>query len=85
MVVAACVVAPAPGADRIHLTRVAADVTSCTAAGNVRAPLDSQGQVDYVNAERELRNQAVGLNANAIFVTSATLGVPVEGVAYRCP
>jgi hypothetical protein len=38
-----------------------------------------------VDNSNELRNQAVGLGGNVVYVTLSTLGVPAEGVVYRCP
>jgi hypothetical protein len=81
---AACV-ALAPGADKVRITKVATEVATCTAVGNISVPGNAQGQVDMGNAETQFRNQTVGLGGNAAFVTSAPLGFPVEGVAYRCP
>jgi hypothetical protein len=40
-------------------------------------PRKPEGQVDMGNAETQFRNAA--------FVTFWTVGVPVEGIAYRCP
>lgn len=78
-------VTPAPGADKIKVTHNSADVAACTAAGNIKVPKNSNGLVDMATAETEFRNQAVGLGANAALVTVGPLGVPVEGIAYRCP
>jgi len=58
---------------------------SCSAVGNINVSRDAQGQVDNANANTEFRNQVIGPGGNTAFVTSAQLGVPVEGVAYRCP
>jgi hypothetical protein len=44
-----------------------------------------QGPSQVADSSTVLRNKAVGLGGNVIFVTSATLGVPDQGVAYRCP
>jgi hypothetical protein len=82
--IAACV-SLAPGADKVRLTKSAADVANCTAAGNIRVPYTADGQIDVANANDEFRNQVVGLGGNTAYVTSAPLGVPIEGVAYRCP
>ena len=81
----ACVVALAPGADKVRLTKNASEVSGCTAVGNVKVPSDAGGQVDLGNASAQFRNQVIGLGGNTGFLTSAPLGVPVEGVAYRCP
>lgn len=81
---AACV-SLAPGAYKVRITKNSSDVSKCTAVGNIKVPRDSQGNVDIANAETEFRNQIVGLGGNTGFVTYGPLGVPVEGVAYRCP
>ena len=81
--VTACV-ALAPGAEKVRITKAAADVSNCTAVGNIRVPTNADGSVN-VGADREFRNQAVGLGANTAFETEGTLSVPLEGVAYRCP
>ena len=75
----------ARGADKVHLTKNASDISGCTAAGNISVPRDSTGQVDLVDAEAQFRNQVIGLGANTGFITSGPLGIPAEGVAYRCP
>ena len=72
----------APGADKVRITQNPADVSSCSAVGNIKAPRGAQGQVDILDADTELRNQTIGLGGNTAFETSALLG---EGVAYRCP
>jgi len=36
-------------------------------------------------ADKVRINQAIGLGGNTAFETAAPLGVPVEGIAYRCP
>jgi hypothetical protein len=83
-VLPACV-SLAPGADKVRITKDASDVSTCTAVGNIKVPRNSQGNVDIANAEAQFRNQTVGLGGNTGFVTYGPLGVPVEGVAYRCP
>jgi hypothetical protein len=80
----ACVT-PAPGADKVRMTKDASDVAGCTAVGNVNTLGGPQGPSQISDSSTELRNQAVGLGGNVIFVTLATLGVPDQGVAYRCP
>jgi Domain of unknown function (DUF4156) len=75
----------APGADKVRITKNASDVSMCTAVGNVNASGGVQGPSEIVDASTEFRNQAVGLGGNVVFVTLATLGVPAEGVVYRCP
>jgi hypothetical protein len=69
-----------PGADTIRITRVAGDVASCTAVGNVKA------QVGGVGDEVKFRNQVIGFGGNVGFVTlDGAYKSPAEGVAYRCP
>jgi hypothetical protein len=80
----ACVT-PAPGSEKVRITKNAADVSGCTAVGNVNVAGIPQGPSQIADSSTELRNQAVGLGGNVVFVTSATLGVPEQGVAYRCP
>jgi hypothetical protein len=72
----------APGADKVKITQNPADVASCSAVGNIKAPRDAQGQVDILDADASLRNQTIGLGGNTALETSTLL---VEGVAYRCP
>jgi hypothetical protein len=84
LLLGACV-SLAPGADKVRLTKNAADVSTCTAVGNINTSGGVQGPSQVVDASTELRNQAVGLGGNAVFVTVAVLGVPSEGVVYRCP
>jgi hypothetical protein len=86
ILMSACVtVTPVPGADKVHLTQTAADVTGCTAVGNIKATRDGNGGIDPPTAETELRNQTVGLSGNTAFISSGSLSVPMAGVAYRCP
>ena len=75
----------APGADKVALTKTASDVSGCSAVGNIKASIGPQGEVDFADASTEVRNQVIGLGGNTAFVSSGTLGVPVEGIAYRCP
>jgi len=66
----------APGAAQVKIVRSAALVAACTAVGNV--VVDPQKPVD-------VRNLTVGLGGNTVFVTSESLGIIFNGVAYRCP
>jgi hypothetical protein len=75
----------APGADKVRITKNSLDVSTCTAVGNINVSGGVQGPSQVVDASTELRNQAVGLGGNVVFVTMATLGVPAGGVVYRCP
>lgn len=73
----------APGAGDVRLTKVAADVASCSAVGNVQLPRDGDG-ADLSNAQGRLKNQAIGLGANVVLITESMFGTPTTGVAYRC-
>ena len=78
-------VSPAPGADKIRVTDKPADVAGCTAVGNIHVPKTSSGTVDVIGAITQFRNEVVGLGGTSGFVTSGSLSIPIEGVAYRCP
>jgi hypothetical protein len=84
-VLSSACVSLAPGADKVRFTKVESDVSMCNAVGNINVSGGVQGPSEVVDASREVRNQAVGLGGNVVFVTMATLGVPAEGVVYRCP
>lgn len=75
----------APGADQVRFTKNQSDVAGCTAVGNVDVSGGVQGPSQLVDGPKEVRNQAVGLGGNVVFVTQATFGVPAQGVIYRCP
>ena len=62
----------APGAEKIHVTRVPADVQACKAVGNVR----TQPGPLY---EDELRNQTVGDGGDTLSMLEGA-----TGIAYRC-
>jgi hypothetical protein len=81
---AAACVSLAPGADQVRITKNAQDVAACTAVGNIKVPVNAQGTVDIANAERQFRNQAIGLGGNVALVTYGPLSAPVEGIAYHC-
>jgi len=72
-------VAPAPGADKVRLTRNASEVSACSAVGNVR--VNASGS----SARTEFRNIVVGFGGNIGLVTSGPTWAPVDGIAYRCP
>jgi hypothetical protein len=67
-------VALVPGAAQVRITDRAPDIAGCRPVGNVRTKAR-----DPVDIENDMRDQAVGLNANAILRTT-----PASGVAYRC-
>lgn len=73
-----CVVA-VPGADKVRLTRNASEVSTCSAAGNIR--VNASGS----SARTEFRNSVVGFGGNVGLVTNGPAWAPVEGIAYRCP
>jgi hypothetical protein len=86
MLIASCVTTQlAPGADKVHITQVTSDVSHCIAVGNIRVAGNADGSIDTANAEAKFRNQAIGLGGNTALQTEGVLGVPVEGIAYRCP
>jgi hypothetical protein len=64
----------APGADKVKLTSDANDVKGCVAVGSVQADAN-----DPLNVDSTMRNQALGLHADVVFVTSMS-----SGVGYRC-
>ena len=79
LLLSGCAAAPlAPGAEQVRITRNAADVVGCAAAGN----LDPSKNTD------DPRNQAVGLGGNVVFDTrsspAVTMGAVMSGVVYRC-
>ena len=78
-------VTPAPGAGKVRLTKNASEVANCTAVGNINVPGAAKGEVDMLDANNQVRSQAVGLGGNTAFITYDTLGIPVEAIAYRCP
>jgi hypothetical protein len=73
--------APAPGAAAVQIVRSAADVASCTAVGNVSA----DGNNSKSTATAHMRNVTVGFGGNTLFVTERSVGIDVQGIAYRCP
>jgi hypothetical protein len=81
--VSACVT-PAPGAEKVRITKDASDVSGCAAVGSVNTLSGPQGPSQIADSSTELRNQALAFGGNVVFVTSSTLNVPNEGVAYRC-
>jgi hypothetical protein len=81
LVLTSCVVAvpPAPGSEKVRLTRNASEVSTCSPVGKIR--VNTSGS----NARAEFRNVVVGFGGNIGFVTSGPTWAPVEGIAYRCP
>ena len=75
----------APGAEKVRITKDASDVSGCTAVGSVNTLGGPQGPSEIADSSNELRNAAIGLGGNAVFITSSILNVPNQGVAYRCP
>ncbi|HEX2586554.1 MAG TPA: hypothetical protein VHL14_15630 [Steroidobacteraceae bacterium] len=78
-------VTPAPGAEKVTITKVGYDVANCAVLGNIKVPLNSDGQSAVTNPDVEFKNQAMGLGGNTAFVTLGTLDFPKTGIAYRCP
>jgi hypothetical protein len=65
-------VTPAPGADQVKITRNPADVSACSAVGNISSK--AMNNFDPHVAQ----NRAVGLNADVVLNTGN------GGVAYHC-
>ena len=70
----------APQASAVVTTREAATVSNCHAVGNVASipPYILPG-----DDLKQLKNQAVGLNADTVLLTGPRL-VSTQGVAYKC-
>jgi len=77
-------VAPAPGSDKVHVTKDPKDVAACKPVGNIAVPKLNNGVVDMATAATDFKNRTVGLGGNTALVTSGLVSVPVEGIAYRC-
>lgn len=70
----------------MRLTRNPADVSSCTAVGNIDASHVRRGMYADVTKDQvaipQLQNQAIGLGGNTIFDTSNAQ--TLSGIIYRC-
>jgi hypothetical protein len=81
--VSACASTPlAPGADKVKITRIAAEVANCKALGNL-----DQGPTEDANASA--RNHAIGLGGDTVLDTTSTnmygMVLPLRtGIIYRC-
>jgi len=75
----------APGAEQVQVTKLPADVASCTAVGNIELPKNSDGRVDRTHALDRMKNQTIGFGGNAALITESRQGTPTAGLAYRCP
>lgn len=71
----------APNAQTVTLTHSAADVQSCKSVGNVTSNPPYILPGDY---KIQLRNQAIGLNADTVLINGYLQMVQVHGAAYRC-
>ena len=72
-------VAPAPGSEKIRLTRNASEVSTCSAVGKIIVSTSGS------SARTEFRNGVVGFGGNIGLVTNGPTWAPVEGIAYHCP
>ena len=72
-------VAPAPGSEKIRLTRNASEVSTCSAVGKISVSTSGS------SARTEFRNGVVGFGGNIGLVTNGPTWAPVEGIAYQCP
>lgn len=70
----------APGADQVKITKNAADVSTCTAVGNIQFSGDDWPG----NIQGQLRNQTIGLGGNVALDTSSSFSKDVTAIAYRC-
>jgi hypothetical protein len=81
--VQACVTTTlAPGAEKVRLTENAADVSNCSAVGNIAPAQDAKG--DTFSTPTDFKNQAIGLGGNTVLVTKQYMGALLNGVIYRC-
>lgn len=75
-----------PGAESVRTTRNPADVTGCTAVGNVSVSKDVHKE--FFNPHQQALNEVAGLGGNVLLeTTSATTSALTEvetGAAYRC-
>ena len=75
---AACVTITAvPGADKVRITGVPADVQSCKAVGNIDA-------TKYGGDETIMRNEVIGDGGDTLLLTLPNAINSGLGVAYRC-
>jgi hypothetical protein len=75
-------VVAAPGSGAILLTGNPADVAPCRPVGSVHVSEHNLYRRD--DAPIELRNQALGLGADRVLITSTDVAIIAGGVAYRC-
>jgi hypothetical protein len=74
-------VTPAPGSDKVHVTKNPADVAACKPLGNIAVP-KSLSDTGGPGAEvTDFRNRTIGLGGNTALITST---MPLEGIAYHC-
>jgi hypothetical protein len=79
----ACETAPSvPGAAQVRVTRNPADVSSCTAVGNVDAGCSPEGQ--QRTFEQTIRERTIGVGGNTVLVTTEWQGMVCGGIAYAC-
>jgi hypothetical protein len=71
----------APHAQDVKLTYNTADVQDCKAMGSVSSDPPYILPDDF---KKQLRNQAVGLNADTVFINGHLQLVHMTGIAYRC-
>lgn len=82
-----------PGADQVRVTTNAETVRGCESLGNIKASDRMNGGVfgqdaAEENTDRRLRNQAVALGGNVVFLDRASTGIDgssARGEVYRCP
>ena len=74
---------PAPGADQVRVTKLAADVRGCNPVGNLRIPKEDIAL--FGSQLIQLKNQTIGFGGNVALVTNGTPRYPELGIAYQCP
>ena len=79
LILAGCTTSVAPQAEKIAITRTAADVANCRVLGNVEAPPPYIWPGDDL---KQMKNAALALGADTIFVTRRVGSS--QGVAYKC-
>jgi hypothetical protein len=72
----------APGAEKIRVTNNPKDVAGCKVAGQVSGLTGGQA---YPDSKTKMRNAALALGADTIYVTSTVnLTGGYEGMSYNC-
>ncbi len=73
------IVQPAPGAEKVRITQVPAEVQSCKSVGNVIGRQLGEDKIQV--SDLTLRNIVVGDGGDTLLVTQP---FPLLAIAYRC-